>query len=53
MPTELLIAFVAFGLVPIGLMCLAAIVAYWTPLGPDPYADPANWGSQDHDRRDP
>ena len=51
MPRELLIAFIAFGVVPIGLMCLAAIVAWFTPISHDPYSDPDNWGSQDTDRR--
>ena len=51
MPTELLIAFIAFGVVPIGLMLLAAIVAYFFPPDIDPYIDPKNWGSNDYDRR--
>jgi len=52
MPTELLIAFIAFGIVPIGLMGLAAAVAYLWPPHQDPYANPDNWGSQDTDRRE-
>ena len=47
MPTELLIAFIAFGVVPIGLMCLAALMAYVYPPEQDPYSNPDNWGSQD------
>jgi hypothetical protein len=53
MPTELLIAFIAFGLIPIGLMGLAALVARFMPITPEPYNDPKNWGSQDIDRRTP
>ena len=53
MPTELLIAFIAFGAIPIGLMGLAAAVAWLTPITSDPYNDPDNWGSQDTDRRTP
>ena len=51
MPTELLIAFIAFGVIPIGLMGLAAVIAWLTPLAPDPYTNPDNWGSQDIDGR--
>ena len=50
MPTELLIAFIAFGIVPIGLMFLAAAVAWFIPINDDPYTNPDNWGSQDIDR---
>lgn len=53
MPTELLIAFIAFGVIPIGLMLVAAIIAWLTPIHHDPYANPQNWGSQDIDRRNP
>jgi hypothetical protein len=51
MPTELLIAFIAFGIIPIGLMGLAAVTAYMWPADLDPFANPDNWGSQDTDRR--
>ena len=50
MPTELLIAFIAFGVIPIGLMAVAAIIAWFTPIASDPYTEPQNWGSQDIDR---
>jgi hypothetical protein len=53
MPTELLIAFIAFGIIPIGLMGVAAAIAWLTPFSKDPYTDPNNWGSQDIDRRNP
>jgi len=50
-PTELLIAFIAFGVVPVGLMLAAAIIAWLTPALPDPFNDSKNWGSQDIDQR--
>lgn len=53
MPTELLIAFIAFGVIPIGLMGLAAAIAHFWPAHKDPYVNPDNWGSQDIDRRNP
>lgn len=52
MPTELLIAIVAFGVIPMGLMIVAALLAYFSKPATDPYEDPRNWGSQDTDRRD-
>jgi hypothetical protein len=51
MPTELLIAFIAFGVLPIGLMTVAWIISCVFPPDVDPYKDPRNWGSQDYDRR--
>lgn len=51
MPTELLIALIAFVAIPMGLMCLAAFLAYICPADLDPFANPDNWGSQDIDRR--
>ena len=51
MPTELLIAIVAFGVIPMGLMILAALFAYFSKSSKDPYDNPRNWGSQDTDRR--
>jgi len=51
MPTELLIAFIAFGVVPIGLMLAAAIIAWLTPAHHDPFHDSSTWGSQDIDQR--
>jgi hypothetical protein len=51
MPTELLIAFIAFGVVPVGLMLAAAIIAWLTPSPHDPFNDSRYWGSQDIDQR--
>lgn len=51
MPTELLIAFLAFGVVPVGLMLLAAFIAWITPSHHDPFNDSRYWGSQDIDQR--
>ena len=51
MPLELLIAIVCFGVIPMGTMIIAAIMAYWWPPQKDPYTDSANWGSQDVDGR--
>jgi len=51
MPTELLIAFIAFGVFPVALMGGAWLMHYF--IGPldDQYTNPAHWGSQDTDRR--
>ena len=51
MPTELLIAFIAFGVIPIGLMLVAAVIAWLTPAHSDPFYDSRFWGSQDVDQR--
>ena len=51
MPTELLIAFIAFGVIPIALMILAATVAWLFPTHHDPFHDSRFWGSQDIDQR--
>lgn len=51
MPTELLIAFIAFGVVPIGLILIAATIAWFTPSHHDPFNDSRYWGSQDIDQR--
>jgi hypothetical protein len=48
---ELLIAFVAFGVIPIALMLLAATIAWLLPTQHDPFQDSRFWGSQDIDRR--
>jgi hypothetical protein len=51
MPTELLIAFIAFGVIPIALMGLAALIAWMLPSHHDPFNDSRYWGSQDIDQR--
>jgi len=51
MPVELLIAFVAFGMIPIGLMAAAALVAFFLPIADTTYQNPHHCGSQDYDRR--
>jgi hypothetical protein len=51
MPTELLIAFIAFVVLPLGLMTLAVVVSMVTSVSDDLYQNSRDWGSQDYDRR--